>query len=142
MRSLFLTALLVAACSGGVNKPTPTGAVCPTPDPMTLTWDNFGQPFMAKYCTACHSSTLVGAQRNGAPKYHDFETLELSLNFANHVDEYAGSGPNASNNAMPSDRCPTDPGGELNRDCPQPTEEERMNLSMWLACEVNRPHSF
>ena len=30
---------------------------------------------MARFCTACHASTLPRSQRNGAPIYHDFDTL-------------------------------------------------------------------
>lgn len=35
----------------------PTGSVC---NGSTLTYDNFGQAFMEKYCTDCHSSTKKG----------------------------------------------------------------------------------
>lgn len=54
----------------------------------------------------------------------------------------AGSGPDAHNTRMPPGRCPSTPGGPLDRDCAKPTDEERTNLSMWLACEVKRPHTF
>jgi hypothetical protein len=137
MRYLFAITLFVAACS---DNPTPTGAVCPSPDPMTLTYDNFGRDFMDRYCTWCHDSSLTHSMRNGAPLYHDFDTLIGVLEVSNHVDEEAGSGPNASNHFMPGARCPSTKGGALDRDCPQPTEEERKNLAIWLACEKDRPH--
>jgi hypothetical protein len=91
-----LLGLLIAGCTSRPT-PTPTQAKCPDPDPGTLTWDNFGQKFMADFCTSCHDSVLNHSQRNGAPLY---------------------------------------------RDCPQPTEQQRMDLSVWLACEVDRPHTF
>jgi hypothetical protein len=39
---------------------------------------------------------------------------------------------------MPPARCPSTPGGPLDRDCPQPSLQQRMDLSVWLACEVVR----
>lgn len=136
---IAIVLVFLAACGG---SPTSTGTVCPDPDPMTLTYDNFGKPFMEKYCTMCHASTLPRSQRNGAPLYHDFDTLIGVLEVPVHIDQQSGSGPNADNDFMPPDRCPTDPGGKLNKDCVKPTEEERQQLSLWLACEVNRTHTF
>ncbi|HEX2691182.1 MAG TPA: hypothetical protein VHN14_31435 [Kofleriaceae bacterium] len=139
MRFLVLGIVLVA-CTNAPPPPTPTQTVCPDPDPETLTWDNFGQKFMADYCTDCHASTLRHADRNGAPLYHDYDTLMGVLEIPDHIDAYAGSGPAAHNTRMPPSQCPTVPGGPLNRDCPEPSDAERTNLSMWLACERNRPH--
>jgi hypothetical protein len=135
----------VAACTTGT--PTPTGARCPDPDPMTLTYDNFGKPFMTTYCTMCHSSRLNRPSlRNGAPTYHDFDTLFGVIRVDNgptdHIDEQAGWGPDAHNDFMPGARCPSVPGGKLDSDCKQPTAEERTNLAIWLACERDRPHDF
>src|SRR5687767_14853394 len=62
----------------------PTEAVCP--DGSTLTWESFGQEFMATYCTECHASTLMGAERQGAPLYHDFDTLDGVLPVLDHID--------------------------------------------------------
>lgn len=129
----------LAACANSAG-PTPTDAKCPSPDPMTLTWDSFGMKFMTSYCTDCHASTLTHSQRNGAPLYHDYDTFNGVLEIPDHIDEYAGSGPNATNTIMPPPQCPTTPGGPLNRSCPQPTEQERTDLSVWLACEKLRPH--
>ena len=116
MRHLLL--VLLIACA----KPTPTGATCP-PD-NTLTYENFGKPFVESYCTQCHSSTLMGADRHGAPLYHDFDTLEGILEVHEHMDEQAAAGPNAINRFMPPD-------GE-----DQPTDAERYQLGTWLACEA------
>jgi hypothetical protein len=145
-RTVILIAL--AACSGG--SPTPTGTTCADPDPVTgtttLTWDNFGHDFMFKYCTNCHSSDLPNSKRNGAPIYHDFDTLLGVLEVPDHIDEQTGWGPKAQNDFMPgggtNNRCPSVPGGSLDENCPEPTGTERTNLSQWIACERLRPHDF
>lgn len=139
MRRLSIIAF-VAACGGA--SPEPTGTVCPDPDPMTLTYDNFGREFMATYCTWCHASDLTRSKRHGAPLYHDFDSLLGVLQTPDHIDEQTGHGPKARNDFMPPERCPTTAGGALDRDCPQPTADERRKLSEWIACERNRPHDF
>lgn len=138
---LVALCLLLAGCPGSA-PPTPTETVCPDPDPLTLTYENFGEKFMTDYCTMCHASTLRGAQRNGAPFAHDFETLRGVLLLPHHIDEYAGKGPAAHNTIMPPGRCPSTPGGSLDRDCAQPSDAERTDLAMWIACETLRPHTF
>ncbi|HET6584081.1 MAG TPA: hypothetical protein VFG69_11545 [Nannocystaceae bacterium] len=100
----------------------PTESVCP--EGSTLTWESFGRQFMATYCTECHSSQLMGADRQGAPLFHDFDTLEGVLPVLDHIDYKAAAGPAATNELMP-------PAGN-----PQPTDEERHQLGEWLACEV------
>jgi hypothetical protein len=138
MRILILAFLI--GC--GSEVPTPTETVCPDPDPNTLTYENFGTTFMEKYCLHCHASALPRSQRNGAPLFHDFDDLQGIFVVAGHIDEQAGIGPAASNSFMPPSRCPETPGGPLAIDCVQPTDEERRQLAEWLACEVDRPHSF
>ena len=140
MHRTCLLLLLVAACGGGV--PTPTGTVCPDPDPLDLTYDNFGMQFMATYCTMCHASTLPHSQRNGAPLYHDFDSLEGIMRVPDHIDEQAGAGPDATNTFMPPSKCPATPGAALSVSCKKPTEAERQQLAKWIACERQRPHNF
>ncbi|CAN5571916.1 hypothetical protein BH11MYX1_BH11MYX1_33350 [soil metagenome] len=148
MRTLVL-ALLLAGCSSGPG-PSPTGTTCADPDPITgtttLTYDNFGKPFMDAYCINCHSSDLPHSQRNGAPIYHDFDTLLGVLEVPDHIDEQTGHGPKAQNNFMPGDgtggRCPSVKGGTLDEACPEPTAQERTNLAVWIACERERTHNF
>lgn len=93
----------------------PSGAGCP-PD-STLTYENFGQPFMESYCIHCHASWLQGGgQRRGAPVDHDFDTqLGVQVEI-DHIDRAA-----AGSDAMP-------PYG------PRPTADERTELAEWLAC--------
>ena len=102
----------------GVLGP-PTEATCPTGS--TLTYANFGQQFMTDYCTRCHSSTLSGTARMGAPAFHDFDTQLGVQQVADHIDETAGSGPAATNQGMPPDGA-------------KPTLEERQKLAEWIAC--------
>lgn len=49
---------LFVGCTNAA-QPAPTDTVCPDPDPGTLTWENFGQKFMADDCTMCHASTSL-----------------------------------------------------------------------------------
>ncbi len=143
MRSIFQALIVLLAACGGT--PTPTGTVCPDPDPGDLTYDGadgFGKKFMDDYCIVCHDSALSHSMRNGAPLYHDFDSLIGVLRTPDHIDEEAGAGPNAENTFMPPDECPTTAGGKLDTSCKQPTTEERRKLSLWIACERNRPHAF
>lgn len=126
VRGVLLCALLAVggiACSESPPRPTPTGSICP-PD-STLTWENFGEPFMDAYCTRCHSSELHGAARMGASLYHDFDSLYGVVVVGDHVDERAAAGPDSVNELMPPD-------GDT------PTLEERYQLGEWVACEIER----
>jgi hypothetical protein len=119
-----MLAFLVAGCDDHVEPGGPTGAVCPAGS--TLTYDSFGRQFMTDFCVRCHSSTLMGAARMGAPLAHDFDTLAGVLLVADHIDQWAAAGPNATNTSMP----PSDP---------RPTEAQRLQLGEWLACESATP---
>ena len=123
-------AAAMAACSSDVSDTDhehehehehgeATGAVCS--DASTLTYESFGQDFMAKYCTSCHAATVTGAARQGAPEGFDFDTVEGVRDHADEIDEHAGIGPMAENREMPLDD-------------PLPTDDERSDLAEWLAC--------
>lgn len=115
-------AVLALACSDPVeeNEGGPTGSVCP--EEPTLTYDTFGRAFMTAYCTRCHSSTLQGSSRQGAPSDHDFDTLEgVRATPVAHIDEEAAAGPLKVNTSMPPS-------------APLPSESERRQLGEWLAC--------
>lgn len=112
--------LLVAAPSGcEEDEGTPSGATCP--EGSTLTWDNFGKGFMDSYCTRCHSTTLTGAARQGAPNDHNFDSVELLREELDHTDEQAAAGPTSVNTLMPIG-------------APTPSQAEREQLGEWLAC--------
>lgn len=99
----------------------PTQATCP--QGSTLTFENFGKAFMEQYCTRCHSSALTGSARNGAPKFHDFDTVGGVRSVRDHVDQTAAGGPSSLNTSMPPS-------------APIPSEDERRKLGEWLACEA------
>jgi cytochrome c5 len=107
-------------CGGGESViGPPTESVCPPGS--TLTYNDFGAPFMERYCNRCHDSALVGAARMGAPSLHDFDTLAGIKTLSYHVDETAAAGPAATNTGMPPDD-------------PAPTMTERLQLGEWIAC--------
>lgn len=106
-------------CDGGDARPQPTGATCPTGS--TLTYATFGSDFMTSFCTRCHSSTKTGDDREGAPADHNFDGLAGVKDAGDHIAEYAGAGPAATNEIMP-------PGA------PRPTDEQRQQLAEWVAC--------
>jgi uncharacterized membrane protein len=97
----------------------PTGATCPTDS--TLSYQTFGQTFMASYCTRCHSSAVMGADRQDAPIGVNYDTVDGVRAHAELIDLHAAAGPNAVNTAMP----PSDP---------RPSEAQRRQLGEWLAC--------
>lgn len=99
----------------------PTQATCP--QGSTLTYANFGKPFMEKYCTSCHDSDLTGEARQGAPSFHDFDTLFGIKAVSDHIDQTTAAGPAATNEGMPPDG-------------PFPTPQERAQLGEWIACEM------
>jgi predicted small lipoprotein YifL len=120
-----LLALAIALAAGcGEDQPLfgpPTESVCPPSS--TLTYENFGREFMEVYCTRCHHSELTGADRKGAPSFHDFDTIFGIRAVSDHIDETTASGPAATNDSMPPD-------GD------RPTLAEREQLAEWIACEM------
>jgi hypothetical protein len=143
--TLSITFALVVGC-GSPATPTPTGATCPDPSNPQFTWQNFGSDFFCHYCTNCHDSSLKLDQRNGAPLFHDLDSLLGVMEVAVHTDEQAAWGPKAHNDFMPGagtdGRCPSMMGGSLDEDCPMPTDQERKNLGVFLACEKQRPQDY
>ena len=99
-----------------------SGATCPD-DAGSLTYDDFGKPFVESYCVRCHASELTGDARRGAPLGHDFDSLEGILLVADHIDQLAAAGPDHVNETMP-------PNGD------KPSLHEREQLGQWLDCEL------
>jgi uncharacterized membrane protein len=116
---LFLFTTMTLGCGESDEEGKPTGATCPTDS--SLTYESFGSAFMETYCLGCHSKTVTGADRKDAPADHNFDTVNEVRGFAEHIDEHAGAGPDATNTLMPPDD-------------PSPSLEQRMQLSTWLAC--------
>jgi cytochrome c5 len=119
-----LAILGIVACSSSKSDSdddgAPTASLCPSNS--TLTYENFGKGFMNSYCVSCHSSSLSGSARQGAPSDHNFDSLEaIRETEAEHIDEEAAAGPSHTNTAMP-------PSG------PKPSLDDRKKLGEWLAC--------
>jgi hypothetical protein len=95
----------VACSSGGAA----TGSTCPTT--QTLTYDNFGQAFMTKYCTSCH----------GGKESPSLSTLASIQAHISDIDKEAAAGPDATNTSMPEGST-------------TPSDAERKQLGEWLAC--------
>ncbi len=83
-----------------------------------LSYETFGQGFLEKNCTGCHSSLLPEAQRNDAPLGVDFDSYAGVVQWADRIADRAVD----ASSTMP-------PGGG-------PTEEDRAMLSEWLSCQV------
>lgn len=119
-----LIAIVLAACSG-TDEGKDTGSTCPATDPPT--YASFGQAFFTTYCLDCHSQTKTGDARQGAPATIDFDTRALVRMNTSDIDKQAAFGPSARNRLMPEH-------GHL----PVPTDEERVTLGQYIACEIGR----
>jgi len=109
---LALVALLAPA--GGCSFLTLDEFPCP-PGGTTLTYENFGAPFLARWCDSCHSAP--NGNRDGAPDDFDFATLADVHADAARIFVRAA----ATNDSMP----------------PGPDEippSQREDLAVWLAC--------
>lgn len=106
--------LLLLACTEPDPAPPPTVATAEC-DPA-LDWASFGEGWFATWCTTCHSSSLEGELRGGAPPGIDFDRWEDVTALQDLVAASAlGEEPR-----MP-------PGGG-------PTDAQRAALAAWLAC--------
>ena len=117
MKLLATFLLVLAACTD-----TPSGSTCPTTDAPT--YQSFGQPFMTKYCTGCHSTTAQN--RHGAPADQNYDTEMDIIHHVADIDLVAAAGPKAQNTIMP------DMSGPVHV---APSMEERTALGQFLACE-------
>lgn len=64
-----LLAALTAGCPGAAPSLDPAPAVCED----APTWHAFAGGFVTTWCTPCHSASLSGPARNGAPDGLDFD---------------------------------------------------------------------
>ena len=107
---LAVTVLLAAGC----NVVTLDEYPCP-PGGTTLTYESFGQSFMAAYCNRCHSAP--DGQRYGAPADFVFDTRAEIIAHEDRIFARAAD----TNDSMP-------PGPD------SVPAAERMRLADWLAC--------
>jgi uncharacterized membrane protein len=125
MSRVILIALAALVACGGEEQGVDTGSTCPPTDPPT--YANFGAGLFTTYCLDCHSETKLGADRHDAPVTIDFDTRSLVRENTSRIDKQAAFGPAAKNRLMP----PPDHDS-------QPTDEERVRLGQYIACEIGR----
>jgi hypothetical protein len=106
-RSWIVVLVVTALGCGGKGS----GATCPTGS--TLTYDNFGRPFFARYCDACH-----GTSGRTQPSLGTLAQIRAQ---SASIDQASAAGPDGVNTTMPESD-------------PRPTEAERRQLGEWLAC--------
>ena len=97
-----------------------SGAACPPSGAPTAS--DFGRAFLETHCLSCHSASVTGAAREGAPQGVDFDTPEAVRHQAASIDAHTAAGPAAVNTAMPP----------ASRSAP--SMDERVKLGQWLAC--------
>ncbi|MBK8257039.1 MAG: c-type cytochrome [Polyangiaceae bacterium] len=108
--SLGLTALFLPSCVYEKME----DAECPSGG-TTLTYENFGQDFFAKYCNYCHGASVE--DRQSAPPAYVFDTEAQVEKWAERIYIRAAG----RNETMP-------PGPD------DPPREERDKLAEWLVC--------
>lgn len=108
---LSLVLLALAACK---TETSLEDYPCP-PEGTKLTYESFGQTYLAQNCQNCHGQS--GSARKGAPSGYDFGTLDEVHDQKRRIFARAA----ADNVTMP-------PGPD------DPPEAERTRLAEWLAC--------
>lgn len=83
-----------------------------------LSYENFGKPFVTRYCTSCHSGALSGADRSDAPVDINLDTYDAVAAQAGRIQA-----------AVLGDQPTMPPGGG-------PTATEMALLGEWLTCSV------
>ena len=87
------------------------------PEGTTLTYENFGESFLAKYCLSCHHSGLAKADRLGAPTDVNLDSYQ---DISTHRKDIIKTATKKSNARMPPSRH-------------VPTYEKEL-LAEWLNC--------
>lgn len=107
--------------SAGPGTHTTTSG-CASAGLTGLTYASFAQGFFGTYCTRCHSASKTGADRNGAPGDHNFDTLGGIQQWADQIDQVAAMNPDGSvkNTFMPFDHNP------------DPDDLGRKKLACWI----------
>lgn len=105
-----LAALVLAACGADIAPPDPA---CQT---STLTYQNFGEPFVLDWCRGCHSSALAEGMRQTAPLGVDFDDLDAIRAWSTEI---------AARAVGPTPTMPPAAG---------PSPEERAMMGEWLRC--------
>lgn len=105
-----IVGISVLGSCGGDSGNTP--AECP----VELSYTATAEPFVSKYCVTCHSESVTGSARNGAPEDVNFGDEADLFAHGTHITEYV------SDKMMP-------PSFAL-----QPTTAERDAFVAWTKC--------
>lgn len=103
-----------AAAGGDDDMVTPDAPSCAT---SYLTYDNFGEPFVANWCRGCHSANLPMDMRQNSPPDVNFDAIADVRQWSARMVVRAAQG-------MPTFMPPA--GG--------PSDAERASLGEWLGC--------
>lgn len=109
-----LCSLLVACGDDGDGGDGGDGIDCAQ---STLTFENFGEPFISNHCLECHASAVTGAARNNAPASVNFDSRTLVETQAGRIKARVSAG-----SMPPSTAAST------------PSQTERSDLSEWIDC--------
>ena len=104
---------MMLACGGDSAD---SAVVEPVDCAEVTTWSTVGAPFIYTWCTPCHSSTISGADRQGAPEGVSFGGLEDVQAWADRIEVRVF----AESNPMP-------PAGGL-------SAEELEAVAAWIEC--------
>jgi len=117
MRSWLSALVLAAACgTNPVIDDHHDQTQGPNCDASYLTYENFGEPFVANWCRGCHSAGLPANMRQMAPTAANFDTHDEVLAWSDGIVSKAGGDPAS----MP-------PAGG-------PSDDERKLLAEWITC--------
>ena len=111
----FATILGAAACGSDTSSGN-TGTDCSAQDAPT--YETFGQAFMADYCASCHSASVKGADRMGAPTDDVFDDLSAIQQKSDELTNEI-----VTERSMP-----------YGADSKKPSDEERKLFGAWMAC--------
>ncbi len=118
-----LPLVLLLACQpedDAPPRPSPTAPVTADDTGTDIcaiaTWEVAAEPTLRTWCTPCHSSTLEGAARSGAPEGMDFDTWETTAPLVAAIQAVAVP----DNATMPPEGIPS--------------AEERAWLGHWIDC--------
>jgi cytochrome c5 len=90
---------------------------------------DFGRKFFATYCTACHSASVQGASRSGAPLDLNWDGLARIQEQRHWIDAVAARDPQEAHEDMPPSFVMPPAFVPM-----RPTPAERALLARWIAC--------